>query len=149
MNSYSSLKVNRPKVVDETIDGEVVMINLESGSYYSTDKVGADIWAAVCRSATPAEIADEVAARYAGERGEIEKSVMEFLGRLRDEDLIDVNGRHEKPESTRRATAEEARELLLDFEKPDLQRYDDMQDLLLADPIHDFNEAGWPQDKKA
>jgi hypothetical protein len=30
------------------------------------------------------------------------------------------------------------------FEAPRLDRYDDMRDLLLADPIHDADTAGWP-----
>ncbi len=30
------------------------------------------------------------------------------------------------------------------FAPPRLQRYTDMQDLLLLDPIHDVDEVGWP-----
>jgi hypothetical protein len=30
------------------------------------------------------------------------------------------------------------------FEKPGLQKYSDMQDLLLLDPIHEVDEMGWP-----
>jgi len=30
------------------------------------------------------------------------------------------------------------------FEKPKLQKFTDMQDLLLLDPIHEVDEAGWP-----
>jgi hypothetical protein len=30
------------------------------------------------------------------------------------------------------------------FEAPVLQKYTDMQDLLLLDPIHDTDETGWP-----
>ena len=30
------------------------------------------------------------------------------------------------------------------YSTPSLNRYDDMQDLLLVDPIHGTDEAGWP-----
>ena len=30
------------------------------------------------------------------------------------------------------------------FEAPTLDRFDDLQGLLLIDPIHDVGDAGWP-----
>ena len=35
----------------------------------------------------------------------------------------------------------------LSFEAPILHKYTDMQDLLLLDPIHEVDEAGWPSVK--
>ena len=32
------------QIVHETIDGETVVINLDSGSYYSLEGSGADLW---------------------------------------------------------------------------------------------------------
>ena len=37
-------RINSPKVIHETIDGETVIVNLDSGNYYSLDDIGADIW---------------------------------------------------------------------------------------------------------
>ena len=31
------------------------------------------------------------------------------------------------------------------FESPTMEKYGDMQDLLLSDPIHEVDEAGWPR----
>ena len=45
MLSEVSYRVNSPQVILETFADEVVIVNLESGSYYSIDKVGAEIWA--------------------------------------------------------------------------------------------------------
>ena len=36
----------------------------------------------------------------------------------------------------------------LAYEHPVLQKYTDMEDLLLLDPIHDVDEAGWPARKQ-
>ncbi|HDY70854.1 MAG TPA: PqqD family protein, partial [Nitrospirae bacterium] len=37
-------RINKPHVINEIIDGEVVILNLDTGNYYSMDKAGADIW---------------------------------------------------------------------------------------------------------
>jgi hypothetical protein len=34
------------------------------------------------------------------------------------------------------------------FEPPILRTFEDMQDLLLLDPIHEVDEMGWPNAKK-
>ena len=40
MNSAARYSINRPKVIFEFFDDEVVIVNLESGCYYSADKTG-------------------------------------------------------------------------------------------------------------
>ena len=42
--SEGGLRVNSPHVIHETIDGEVIVINLASGNYYSVKGAGADVW---------------------------------------------------------------------------------------------------------
>ena len=38
------LKINEPTIVHENIDGETVILNLDSGNYYSVVDAGARIW---------------------------------------------------------------------------------------------------------
>ena len=33
------------------------------------------------------------------------------------------------------------------FEAPRLEKYTDMQDLVLLDPVHEVDEQGWPQQR--
>ena len=40
----AALEINAPDVVHEVIDGEAIMINMTTGSYYSLDGVGAAVW---------------------------------------------------------------------------------------------------------
>lgn len=42
-----TLIVNAPHVVHETIDGEAILIHLVTGTYYSLDGVGAELWGAL------------------------------------------------------------------------------------------------------
>lgn len=38
------LRINAPSVVGEVIDGEAVILNLETGKYYSARGSGSAIW---------------------------------------------------------------------------------------------------------
>ena len=138
-----SLPSEQPKVVSETIDGEVVMINLESGSYYSTDKIGAEIWSFIEQRTPPVEILHSMSQRYVGSPKDIEIAVLDFMKQLQEEKLIVEDGSGEVASPVRVAPAPAAA-ARTPFVKPSVQKYDDMQELLLADPIHDFDEAGWP-----
>jgi len=137
-------KVNTPTVTHETIDGEAVIINLDSGNYYSLVDAGSLIWALVDRGASASEVQDLLQQSYQGDSTDIDRGVQELLAQLQQENLIvpvdeaaaadlagvlpSSNG-HEKPS----------------FNAPSLNKFSDMQELLLLDPIHDVDEAGWPK----
>lgn len=139
-------RVNTPTVTHETIDGEAVIINLDSGNYYSLVEAGSLIWALVDRGASASEVQNLVQQTYHGNATDIDRGVEELLAQLQQENLIvpvdgapavertelnqilPANG-HEKPA----------------FNAPSLNKYSDMQELLLLDPIHDVDEAGWPK----
>ena len=43
MSSDIRFRINRPRVVYEVMDDEVVIIDFDTGNYYSLEKVAADI----------------------------------------------------------------------------------------------------------
>jgi hypothetical protein len=142
--------VNSPHVVRETFDdNEVVIVNLNSGSYYSLEKVAAEIWNLIEAGAAFDEIVGVIGQRYEDGGSGIAEAVKRFLHELQQEDLIIL--------STRDVMAKGAmREIALDaeasttkslFEAPVIQKYTDMQELLLLDPIHEVDETGWPKSK--
>ena len=145
--SNQRFRVNTPTVTHETIDGEAVIINLDSGNYYSLVEAGSVIWALVERGASASEVQDLLQQTYQGAATDIDQGVEELLAQLQQENLIvavdegltvvpgellqvvpSSNG-HEKPL----------------FNAPSLNKYSDMQELLLLDPIHDVDDAGWPK----
>lgn len=146
MNPTLQFKVNSSKVIHETIDGEVVIVNLDNGNYYSLANVGADIWTRI-DDAPVGEIIAETVQRYEGVPQEIEASVKQLVTDLQKEGIIVAveetrtsNDGGFKP----RHGSENGK---LPFSPPILQKYDDMQDLLLLDPIHEVDEVGWPNVK--
>ena len=40
-------KVNTGKIISETLDGETIIINLETGCYYSMNPAGSQVWNAI------------------------------------------------------------------------------------------------------
>lgn len=136
--------VNRPDVMHETIEGEVIAINLVSGNYYSLRGSGAEVWVLVSEVGPigTAELADALAARYATPRAEIEAEVARFLAELAREGLVAPREPVEGASRPVLAAVGEPRDA---FEPPSLETYSDMQDLVLLDPVHQVDHMGWPR----
>lgn len=149
-NIISHFRINSPKIIYETIDGETVIVNLDTGNYYSLDTIGADIWDSVGKGFPVDHIIEDISCRYNGEREEIDRAVLIFMNDLLKETLIvplepgSVES-ESADETPVRSTPEGVRS---DFKAPNLQKYSDMQDLLLLDPIHEVDDTGWPNVKK-
>jgi hypothetical protein len=134
-------RVNRPDVILEDFSDEVVLVNLASGNYFSIDAVGADIWAGIQRQEAAGAIAARLAREYEGDPALIRQAVMHFIGELLSEDLIveETAPRATSPESELAAPVTRK-----PFVAPVLNKYTDMQELLMVDPIHEVDETGWP-----
>ena len=140
-----SLRINTPTVVGQVIDGEAVVINLQTGAYYSLVGSAAAIWEALERELPPSLVRDSLEARFSTSRDEIDRALEEFVDVLRGEGLV-VDSAGAPAAAVGDAVAglpsPSARTV---FEPPVLAKYTDMQELLLLDPIHDTDDTGWPQ----
>lgn len=143
------LKINSPKVVHEIIDGEVVIVHLVKGHYYSLVKTGADIWSGIERGISRELILEEMVSRYDGDPADIANAVNNMIEQLQEEELIAVAQTEESATAAAGATEAKANPEKLSFEPPKLDKYTDMEDLLLLDPIHEVDETGWPNVKPA
>jgi hypothetical protein len=144
-NSEKCAQINLPQVVGEVIDGEAVIINLESGIYYSLDGVGGDIWACVERGLPLPGIVDEIGGKYDADQATVDKAVNTLVDELVSEGLVTLysgDGTEQTPVEAAKPDAP-----LASFKAPVLIKYKDMQDLLLLDPIHEVDELGWPNVK--
>lgn len=138
-------KINSPSVINETIEGESVIINLNSGMYYSLDNIGAIIWDAIENRHPITDIAAFLSFHYQVDAGEVKATIYDLVNQLLIEELIiEVPGDDEGISPSPLAFAGNHPET---FEKPVLYKFGDMQDLLLLDPIHEVDEAGWPYSK--
>jgi Coenzyme PQQ synthesis protein D (PqqD) len=142
----ASYEISGPNVIYQAIEGEVVIIRLDTGTYYNLDTIGAEIWQQVARRATLAEIVDTLAAHYDGERASIQNAVVKLIGELESEKLISClaseAGSGGEPTIAPNGDGEQGARST--FHAPVFEIYTDMQELMLLDPIHEVGDMGWP-----
>ena len=132
-------RINAPSVISESIDGEVVAINLLTGTYYSLQGTAARVWDAAAAGLSTDEIVTDVSAAYDTSRVDVTAAVKELLAQLASEALL-VAG--EPPADPQPLPAVGARE---PWDAPALEVFTDMQDLILLDPVHEVEPTqGWP-----
>jgi hypothetical protein len=118
-----------PEVIFENFGDEMVVANLASGFFYSLDGSGADIWNALVAGHSGRQF---IAASRADADGAA--AVARFIAELRNEGLLAEGAGPAKPGAISVAA----------FALPSIQKFDDLQGLLLVDPIHEASPAGWP-----
>ena len=133
-------RANTPKVLFEAFEDETVLINLDSGNYYSFSGSGALIWDCMVRGDSVGSVIEDLQERFGGLDG-IAPGVEDFVRELVEENLI-VEIASEPAKASEKVARQSV--MLERFERPALQKYTDMQDLLLLDPIHEVDETGWP-----
>lgn len=139
----SVYRVSGPNIIHEAFEDEVIVLNMNNGNYFSLSKTSADIWKLIGPGATIQSIVRGIKQRYEGVDSEIEKAVCEFVKQLEQENLIAAleEGDSGGNQSLVEIISPEER---LMFQIPTLQKFSDMQEMLLLDPIHDVDETGWP-----
>ena len=142
MTLLARYRVRRPTIVSDIIDDEVVIINMDTGAYYSLDSCGVTVWQALDAGLDRQQVFATVQQRYDGPPAEMAQAVETFVAELAVEGLIaplaDDAPATPAPLPGRPAGAR------LPFEAPVVHKYEDMQDLILLDPIHEVDDSGWP-----
>ena len=134
-------RVNSPPVVLETIDEETIIVNLDTGSYYDLNHVGGQVLHTLNAGADLEAAIDSVTARYDVERELVADPVRALVEDLAQEGIIVPAA---EPASNGAPPAAEAGPPTRRYEDPALAKFTDMQELLLLDPVHEVDEAGWP-----
>jgi hypothetical protein len=138
MEAARRFKIDPAKVIHETVEGEAILIQLDSGNYYSLSGAGADVWALAIASHSPDEIAAALVEAYGAPRDVVDEAVAAVLSDLEHEGLLVPDGAAQPPQPARLSSADTP------FAAPRLCKYEDMQDYLLVDPIHHVDDSGWP-----
>jgi hypothetical protein len=139
---HQTYRVLKPEVVADVIEGEAVMMNLKTGQYFNSEGTGSECWDALAAGLSVAQLVDQLAETYAADRATIESAVAGFVQDLVSHKLIAPS---DAPPPT--IAVKPPSSACAPFHAPVLNIYSDMQDLLLLDPIHDVDAAGWPMPK--
>lgn len=137
-------KIDRTKILFEQFEDETVLINTETGFYYSLSSEGSEILRLLDEGRST-DVLPSVLFAAADQFASISSQIWDFVANLADEGIIVPHsaGHNNSPE------------LLVDmprytnpaqFKAPVLQRFDDVRELLLIDPVHQVDqEYGWPR----
>lgn len=140
-------RANLPAVAHEAFEDEAILIQFESGRYYSLNETGRDAWQEIVRGASAASIARALAQRYDAPEPAILDALAPFLEALTEQALVVAQRSPDVPPDGAPAPADGAATRRR-FTPPRVEVYTDMEDLLLLDPIHDVDETGWPRAKR-
>jgi hypothetical protein len=148
MPNQPILRVNSPPVSHENIEGETMVIHFQTGAYYNLQGSALTVWEQLVRGGTREGIVAAVTQAWQGDPAAIRRTVSEFLDELMREELVreePAQSGNGSAASNGAAADESAPAEAGPFIPPELTKYTDMQDFLLADPVHDTDEAGFPK----
>jgi hypothetical protein len=143
LNPTDHLEPNLDRAAGEVIDGEAIIINLVTGVYYSMQGIGGAIWSMIDACRSVGSMLDEIVATYDVPAGDASADLHSVLGQLLEEGLVQVTddqvtyGGQDAPASSTPAAKQP-------YQRPLLQVYRDMQDLLALDPpAPGMNRIAW------
>jgi hypothetical protein len=125
-----------PMLVSREFDDEIILANFETGLYYSLIGTGADIWLGLKSGAS----VEDITATFAksGASGTVTaEGVTSFVEKMLAEKIILPCDASPDRDPWSLQFSDPA-------SPPELDRFDDLRDLLFLDPVHDVSEAGWP-----
>lgn len=136
--------LNENKMFADITDGIAIVINSETGIYYGMNGFGTVVFENIINGVSVENILACLKA-FDDAPGDIERYLNTFIKALVDNELIIEDSKHAPAQVN--ISADKARE---DNFALEVKEYNDAQELLLADPIHEIKEeTGWTPDKTA
>jgi hypothetical protein len=88
--SLSSVVVCSEENLACDLQGEAVLLNLKSGTYFGLNAMGTRIWELIQKPAKVSDVYQHLLNEYEVDPGECQEELLSFLGQLRTNDLIKV-----------------------------------------------------------
>ena len=133
--------LNDEKMFADVTDGIAIIINSETGIYYGLNSLGTSVYENLVNGASVEEILTALKS-IAGAPADIESRLNSFISKMIEFELIVEGSKSSASVEIDSAIASEE-----DFTL-DVSEYNDAQELLLADPIHEVKEeTGWTPEK--
>ena len=77
-------------VFAQEVDGEMVLLDMESENYFGLDEVGTAIWQAMQEKDTLKEVLNVLLEQYEVEEEMLENDLSDFIGKLVESGLVKV-----------------------------------------------------------
>jgi len=79
-----------PEVVSREVEGEFVLLDLESATYFGLNQVGSRVWTLVSELGSLRKVCEAMEREYAVPREQLERDVLSLARELRDKGLLVV-----------------------------------------------------------
>ncbi len=140
MTNYA---LNDEKMFADVTDGIAIIINSETGLYYGMNSLGTSVYENLVNGAQAEKILGVLKA-MPGAPSSIEENFNAFMQALIDNEIIVETSEGNADVNIDENIAKDDNFVL------DVREYNDAQELLLADPIHEVKEeTGWSPDKES
>lgn len=139
MNSAQRFCVFDNNIISDVFGDEVVLVNLQTGVYYSLRNSATQFWIRILNHYSIDEITTELLSFYDVSEKELRSEIQQFIDQLLAANVIKFSDTSQKISLESPLILEK-----LPFVSPILETFSDMQEILLLDPVHDVDKAGWP-----
>ncbi|MEO2048842.1 MAG: PqqD family protein [Pirellulales bacterium] len=116
------------EIASNVMDGEVILINLGNGTYYTMGGVGDRVWALIQKRATFDELCQALTTEYEVPIELVKFEMTKLTEKLLSEGLIGIN------RDTAEAVTVERPAEKLKYISPELKKFDDMAEMFALDP---------------
>jgi hypothetical protein len=133
----NALEVATPDCVADDFGGEIVVLNAVTGIYFSLTDLAAAVW----RDLAAGHPVESIIGGISSVDGRIGEAAANFIEDLERAGLMRPTSQH----PVERAAPESVALVNNGETRLTIQGFEDMKDLILADPIHDVDgQLGWP-----
>jgi hypothetical protein len=137
----AAFSIPHPRIISQTLEQETLVINLDVGSYYCLENSASIIWQLALLGLSVQDICIHLKSHWNDVSEDFEKQVGGLLHELVTEGVLTVmNSDEDKIPPTSDQITELFAEAKFDFSPPEFSKFTDLQELLLADPIHELIE---------
>jgi hypothetical protein len=135
-------KLNEEKMFYDMADGQAIVINFVTGMYYGTSDLGSKVLDALIQGKAPQQIVDTIK-NNEGCVVDIDQHVERFIAALTEKEILISDDQPYSQELLNNVVVVDGDYSL------ELNEFAEVQDLLLADPVHDVEaNIGWPRLKE-
>lgn len=85
---YNSSFIRNPDLIYNEIDGEIVILSIENGEYYTLNSIGSEIWYLFKTQHTFSQIINLLLEIYDINKGECECDTMDYIEDLLENEII-------------------------------------------------------------
>jgi hypothetical protein len=132
--------VDERRIAHQTVDGEVIAIDFVNGAYFSMRATAGEIWQMLASNVA----LDAVIALYQENSPlpaeTLVTEIQAFVSELLAANLLRLNDAPGTVQPVLPAIVAQRKP----YTPPQLEKFEDMADLIMLDPVHDVSDAGWP-----